>query len=347
MSDSISRRSLIQAGAALLGGAALSSLSLSGAQAGENAPADRPSGDPGSQPHDPSRRGGRSKRSKVYFTKDISAAGIINIYKFINKNITGKVALKVHTGEPNGPNIIPPAWVMEFQKTIPNSTIVECNVLYDSPRHTTEGHRRTLRLNGWNADAIDIMDADGEVALHIPDGRQLKEIRVGKNMINYDSMVVLTHFKGHEVGGFGGSLKNIAIGCSSGSANGGKQQIHHHEGDKWPMGAEMLQRMAEGGKGIVNYFAPHITYINVLRRMSVDCDCAGTRAEEPKIPDFGILASDDILAIDQASVDLIFKLGWEENKEFIERICSRDGLCQLQYMRLLNMGNSDYDFIEV
>lgn len=343
MSDNISRRSLIQAGAALLGGAALSSLSLSGAQADENAPNGRPDGG-APKPHNPSRRG-RRQRSRVFFTKDISAAGIINIYKFINKNISGKVALKVHTGEPKGPNIIPPAWVMEFQKTIPDSTIVECNVLYDSPRQTTEGHRRTLRLNGWNPDAVDIMDAEGEVALPIPDGRQLKEIKVGKNLINYDSMVVLTHFKGHTAAGFGGSLKNIAIGCSSGK--GGKQQIHHRDGDKWPTGPEMLQRMVEAGKGIVNFFGPHITYINVLRRISVDCDCAGTSAAEPKVPDFGILASEDLLAIDQASIDLMFKLRWEENKDLIERICSRDGLCQLEYMRLMEMGNSDYDFIEV
>lgn len=160
----------------------------------------------------------------VYWTPEISSASLQRMYQLIKKNITGKVALKLHTGEPNGPFILPRDWIKELQATIPNSTIVECNVLYKSPRQTTAGHRKVLEQNGWTFSPVDIMDEDGDAPLPVKDGLPLKEFKVGKHFFNYDSMVVLTHFKGHGMGGYGGSLKNIAIGCASGAH--GKAQVH-------------------------------------------------------------------------------------------------------------------------
>lgn len=285
-------------------------------------------------------------RATVYFSKEISPEAMLRLYGKINQNIGGNIALKVHTGEPYGPNILPPAWIKNIQENIPKSTIVECNVLYDSPRQTTEGHRKTLKINGWTFSDVDIMDAEGDTPLKIPGGQQLSEIYVGKHLLNYDSMIVLTHFKGHAIAGFGGSLKNIAIGCSS--PHGGKLQIHHPLTEKgWELGSAMLQRMVEGGCGITHHFGKRIVYINVLRKISVDCDCAGTSAAAPKIPDLGILASTDLLAIEQASIDMVFQLPAKQNHDLVERIASRSGLCQLEYMRLLGMGNSDYELITV
>lgn len=286
----------------------------------------------------------KEKTSTVYMTKDLSPKGLKKIYSYINKNITGKVAIKLHTGEPKGPNIIPPAWVKEFLTVIPNSTIVECNVLYQSPRQTTEGHLETLKTNGWTDFAtVDIMDADGEINLPVKGGRHFKQIAFGKNILNYDSMVVLTHFKGHSMGGFGGSLKNIAIGCASGKT--GKSQLH--EGMWGASGAKFMENMVEGGKAVIDHFGKNIVYINVMRNMSVDCDCAGTYAAAPTIPDYGILASTDILAIDKASVDIIYNLKNNQGKDLIERIESRNGLRQLSYMKEMQMGSDNYRIVEI
>ena len=261
-------------------------------------------------------------------------------------NITGNIAVKLHTGEPHGPNILPREMVRGFQANIPDSSIVECNVLYPSPRQTTEGHRETLRTNGWTFCPVDIMDEDGDVSLPIPGGKWLTELSVGKHILNYDAMLVLPHFKGHTVGGFGGSLKNISIGCASGKL--GKQQIHQLPGDgTWPGGPLFMERMVEGGKAITNHFGQHITYINVLRNMSVDCDCAGLGAAAPTTPDLGIIASTDILAVDQASVDMVYALPEAQRRDLVERIESRSGLRQLEYMKLQGMGNNQYDLITV
>ena len=224
MSAYVSRRAFLKNGSAMLGATAVAgAIPFTGqASAAQSAP-----------------------RSKVYFSREISPDAMLRLYGKINQDIGGKIALKVHTGEPHGPNILPPAWIKNIQKHIPNSTIVECNVLYDSPRQTTEGHRQTLKTNGWTFSKVDIMDAEGDAPLPIPGGQQLSEIRVGKHLLNYDSMIVLTHFKGHALAGFGGSLKNIAIGCSS--PQGGKLQIHHPRTEKgWELGPAMLQRMVEG-----------------------------------------------------------------------------------------------------
>lgn len=229
---------------------------------------------------------------------------------------------------------------------VPNARIVECNVLYGSPRQTTAGHRKTLAQNGWTSFTdVDIMDENGDVSLLISGGKWLKEVSVGKNLLNYDSMVVLTHFKGHSMGGFGGSLKNISIGCASGK--NGKKQIHSDGKTTWAGGPLFMERMVEGGKAITDHFGKHIAYINVLRNMSVSCDCAGTRAEPVTLPNLGILASDDLLAIDKASVDMIYALPENVRAPLVERIESRSGLRQLSYMKEMGMGNDGYELINI
>ena len=283
-------------------------------------------------------------KPQVFFTRDISLDSLLKLYSRVNKNITGKVAIKLHTGEPNGPNILPVAWAHKLLETIPHSSVVECNVLYNSPRQTTEGHRETLKTNGWTFTHVDIMDEDGDTPLPIPGGKWLHEVAVGSHLLNYDSMLVLTHFKGHSMGGFGGSLKNIAIGCASGKT--GKNQIHQIAADgNWPAGVQFMERMVEGGKAVTNHFGQRITYINVLNKMSVSCDCEGVRAAPVTTPDIGIVASTDILAVDQASVDLVYALPEAERHDLVERIESRSGLRQLTYMKELGMGNNHYDLI--
>jgi uncharacterized Fe-S center protein len=285
------------------------------------------------------------KKAKVFFTRDISVEGLRKVYSRVNQGMTGKIAVKVHTGEPHGPNIIPRDMVRAFQTEIPNNAIVECNVLYDSPRQTTAGHRATLETNGWTFSPVDIMDEEGEVDLPVPGGKWLKEIAVGGHILNYQSMLALTHFKGHVMGGFGGSLKNIAIGCASGKT--GKEQLHRYGEALWSGGPLFMERMVEGGKAIVSYFGNRITYINVLRNMSVDCDCVGVDAAKPTAPDLGILASTDILAVDQASVDMVYALPEAQRRDLVERIESRSGLRQLEYMKIQGMGNNQYDLITV
>ncbi len=285
-------------------------------------------------------------KPKVYFTKELSAEGLLKMYKLVSADISGRTAVKVHTGEPNGPNILPREWVQHFLANVPNTTVVECNVLYASPRQSTEGHRKTLETNGWSAfTTVDIMDEDGDANLPVRGGKWLKELAVGKHLLNYDSMIVLTHFKGHTMGGFGGSLKNISIGCASGKV--GKEQLHREGSKLWSGGPNFMERMVEGGKAITDHFGKHITYVNVLRNMSVSCDCEGTAAEPVRLPNLGILASTDILAIDKASVDMIYKLPEKVRAHMVERIESRSGLRQLSYMKELGMGSDDYELVEV
>lgn len=281
------------------------------------------------------------EKAKVYFIRDITPENLVKIYGKVNQNIKGKTAIKLHTGEPHGPNILPRNLAEALQKQIPNSTIVECNVAYSSPRQNTETHREVLKTNGWTFCSVDIMDAEGDVNLPIKGGKHLKEVAVGKNIKNYDSMVVYTHFKGHAMGGFGGSLKNISIGCASGKV--GKIQLH---GKGFPTGKQFLERMVEGGKAICDNFGNQITYINVLKNISVDCDCDAHGAK-PTCPDIGILASTDILAIDQASIDLVYSLPEKDKHDIVERIESREGLHQLEYMDELKMGNRNYELIEI
>lgn len=285
-------------------------------------------------------------KAKVYFTKHIDAEHLLKLYDRVNSEIRGKVAIKLHTGEPHGPNILPRDMVQRFQGQIPNSAIIEANVAYGGPRADTQGHRETLKVNGWTFCPVDIIDADGDVNFPVKDGFHLKEVAMGMHLTNYDSLVVLTHFKGHAMGGFGGSLKNIAIGCASGKV--GKLQVHGvKDYGKWVTGALFMELMADSGKAICDHFGKQITFLNVLRRMSVDCDCAGTSAAEPVIPDLGMMASTDILAIDQASVDMVYHLDDPRKQDLVERIESREGLRQLSAMKELKMGSNEYELISI
>lgn len=287
-------------------------------------------------------------KPQVFFTRDISLDSLLKLYSRVNQNITGKIAIKLHTGEPNGPNILPVAWAQKLLETIPQSSVVECNVLYNSPRQTTEGHRETLKTNGWTFTHVDIMDEDGDTPLPIPGGRWLKEVNVGSHLLNYDSMLVLTHFKGHTMGGFGGSNKNIGIGCADGRI--GKAEIHTTVGsdNMWSISEEeLMERISESAKATVDYFKDHISFINVMRNMSVSCDCEGVSAAPVVTPNVGILASLDICAIDQASVDLIYAMKEEDHHDLVERIKTRHGLRQLSYMQELGMGNRKYKLIDL
>ena len=298
-------------------------------------------------------KNGTGSRAKVYFTKHIDAKHLIKLYEQVNDSIYGKVAIKLHTGEKNGPNILPRDMVRAFQAQIPDSAIVETNTMYGGDRFTTAGHKETLKINGWTFCPVDIMDEEGSVNLPVRGGKHLSEVAMGGHIVNYDSMVVLTHFKGHAMGGYGGALKNIAIGCASGQF--GKRQVHGYLDGPMPFGAEelakmplkeeLMERMADSGKATCDYFGKHIVFLNVMRRMSVDCDCAGKRAAEPTIPDLGMVASTDILAIDQACVDMVY--AEPNNKDLVERIESRHGMHQLQAMRDLKMGNDKYELISI
>lgn len=285
-------------------------------------------------------------KAKVYFTPELSAEALIKMYGLISGGLTGRIAVKLHTGEPNGPNIIPRDWVKALLPHVPQSTIVECNVLYASPRQTTEGHRRVLKTNGWTFSPVDIMDEEGDAVLPIKGGLHLKALNVGKHLLNYDSMLVLTHFKGHAVGGYGGSLKNISIGCASGQI--GKQQLHARPADgSWPGGEPFMERMADGGKAIADHFGSRIAYINILRNMSVSCDCEGTAAAPVTLPNLGILASTDLVAIDQASIDMIYALPDDVKAPMVERIESRKGLRQLSAMKEIGLGTGEYELVRV
>lgn len=289
------------------------------------------------------------EESVVYFTRDLSAEGLRKIYSRINAKLTGKVGIKLHTGEPHGPNIIPRDWVKALiENDLPEASIVETNSYYEGGRYTTQQHLETLKINGWTFCPVDIMDAEGTATLPIKGGKWFSEMYVGKNLLNYDSLFVLTHFKGHTMGGFGGSDKNIGIGCADGRI--GKKIIHTVPGsqDMWSIsGEEFMERMTESAKSVVDHFGEHIAFVNVLRNMSVSCDCEGVEAAPVVTPNVGILASLDILAIDQASVDLVYALKEEEHHDLVERMETRHGLRQLSYMKELHMGNEKYRLIDI
>lgn len=300
----------------------------------------------GSQKVGPDYKG---SKAIVYFSPEINSDTLIKLYNLVNQGIIGKVAIKLHTGEKNGPNILPRDMVKALQQQIPNSAIVETNTLYEGDRYTTEKHKETLAVNGWTFCPVDIMDAKGDVNLPVEGGFHLKEVAMGKGITDYDSMLVLTHFKGHAMGGFGGSMKNIAIGCASGQT--GKRQVHGvgkeppKDWTKWPGKEQLMELMADSAKAVADHFGKRITYINVLRNLSVDCDCAGTSAKAPTMKNIGILASTDLLAIDQAACDLVY--GSLDNKDLIERIESRHGLRQLSAMAEHKMGNPHYELVVV
>ena len=289
------------------------------------------------------------EESVVYFTRDLSAEGLRRIFSRVSSSLTGKTGIKLHTGEPHGPNIIPRPWVEALVKNdLPEANIVETNAYFEGDRYTTEQHRETLKVNGWTFCPVDIMDEDGVAALPVKGGKWFTEMHMGKNILDYESLFVLTHFKGHMMGGFGGSNKNIGIGCADGRI--GKAEIHTVPGsdNMWSIAEEeLMERMTESSKAVVDHFGEHICFVNVLRNMSVSCDCEGVAAEPVVTPNIGILASRDILAIDQASVDLVYALKAEDRHALVERIETRHGLRQLTYMKELGMGNDRYHLIDI
>lgn len=289
------------------------------------------------------------EKSTVYFTEDLSAEGLKKIFERVSGSLKGKIAVKLHTGEQHGPNIIPAPWVKELiADKIPEAHIVETNTYYEGDRYTTEKHRETLKVNGWTFCPVDILDEDGTAKFPVKGGKWFTEMSVGKNLENYDSLLVLTHFKGHTMGGFGGSNKNIGIGCADGRI--GKGMIHTVEGSDnlWSIAEEeLMERITESTKSVVDHFGENIVFINVLRNMSVSCDCEGVGAAPVVTPNIGIVASTDILAADQASVDLVYALKDSDHKDLVERIETRHGLRQLSYMKEMHMGNDRYHLINI
>lgn len=259
------------------------------------------------------------------------------------------MGIKLHTGEKDGPNIIPRPWVKKLvDERLSSAAIVETNTYYEGDRYTTPQHRETIAVNGWTFCPVDILDEDGIVMLPVNGGNWFTEMAMGGHLPGYDSLLVLTHFKGHTKGGFGGSCKNIGIGCADGRV--GKAMIHTTPGsdDMWDISnEEFMERMTESAKAVADHFGKHIVYINVLRNMSVSCDCEGCAAEPVVTPNVGILASTDLLAVDQASVDLIYAMQEHQHADLVERMESRHGLRQLSYMKELGMGNDRYRLLDI
>lgn len=285
-------------------------------------------------------------KSKVFFAKDITPDNTIKLYEALGITLPGKVAVKLHSGEVGNQNFIrPPFWKPMIDYV--NGTIVECNTAYEGKRNTTKEHWETMKLHGWtDIAAVDIMDEDGELVLDIPEGQMIQKNFVGSHMKNYDSMLVLSHFKGHPMGGFGGALKNISIGIAS---SHGKAYIHGAgvEEEIWTADHDsFLESMADAAKSILNYFDGKMAFINVMCNMSVDCDCCAV-AEDPAIADIGILASLDPVALDQACLDLVYASKDPGRDHLIERIESRNGVHTVDAAAKINAGSREYELISL
>jgi hypothetical protein len=284
--------------------------------------------------------------SNVYFTKEITPQAMIRMYDTLGVKLPGKVAVKLHSGEVGNQNFLRPAFMKPMIDYV-NGTIVECNTAYEGKRDTTEEHWETMKLHGWTDIAtVDIMDEEGEMELPVPTGKRIKVNYVGSHLKNYDSMLVLSHFKGHPMGGFGGALKNISIGIAS---SHGKAYIHGagKPEEIWTADHDsFLESMADADKSIVDFFGDKIVYINVMCNMSVDCDCCAV-AEDPKIGDIGILASLDPVALDQACVDLVYSSDDPGKGDLIERMESRHGIHTVEAAAALGVGSREYQLIHV
>ena len=285
--------------------------------------------------------------ANVYFSREITPEKVLELYKMLGKNLEGRVAVKVHSGEKGNQNFLKP----DFWKPVVDfvgGTVVECNTAYDGARNTTEKHLELFKEHGWNEYfTVDLLDAEGpDLVLDIPDGKNIKKNYVGKNIVNYDSMLVLSHFKGHPMGGYGGAIKQLSIGVAS---SYGKGYIHG-VGDPanfWTSDHDQfLESMAESAGSVVEFFKGNIVYVNVMKNMSVDCDCCAV-AEDPCIADIGILVSDDPVAIDKACVDLVYACSDEGKPHLIERIESRNGVHTIDTAAEIGYGTTDYEPIEV
>lgn len=283
-------------------------------------------------------------KSKVYFTREISSEKLLEIYKKLGVELKGKVAVKVHSGEKGNQNYLKPLFYKDIIDYV-KGTVVECNTAYDGERNTSEKHLKLLEEHEWSKYYnIDLLDKEGELELPVKEGKHLKLNYVGKNIENYDSMLVLSHFKGHPMGGFGGSLKNLSIGLAS---SHGKANIHGagNPEDIWTSDHDsFLESMAEADKTIMDY-EKNIAFINVMANMSVDCDCCAV-AEDPCMKDIGILASIDPVALDQACVDLVYNSRDPGKNHLIERIESRNGIHTIEEAEKLKVGTRNYELIE-
>lgn len=285
-------------------------------------------------------------KSTVYFTKDLTPEAMIKMYETLQVSLPKTTAVKLHSGEVGNQNFIRPSFLKGIIDHV-QGVIVEANTAYEGKRDTTQAHWETMKLHGWTDIAqVDIMDEEGDMTLPIVGGKHLKENYVGTHLANYDSMLVLSHFKGHPMGGFGGALKNISIGIAS---SYGKAHIHGAGDAKeiWTADHDkFLESMAEAAQSIQNYFKDRIAYINVMVNMSVDCDCCAI-AEDPKIKDIGILSSLDPVALDQACVDLVYQSEDPGKQDLIERIESRNGIHTIEAAANLGIGNRSYELISL
>lgn len=289
------------------------------------------------------------EKAKVYFSKEITPENVVKMYEKLGVTLPGKVAVKLHSGEKGNQNYIKPEFVKAIVEKV-NGTVVECNTAYDGARDTTQKHKQLMEEHGWTKYFdVDIMDAEGEKILEIPNGKIIQKDYVGKNIDNYDSMLVLSHFKGHPMGGYGGALKQLSIGIASGK---GKRYIHcagKENGSYEDMfqtdQIKFLEAMADSASAVHNMFKGRIVYINVMCNLSVDCDCCAT-AEDPCMKDIGILASLDPIAIDQACIDLIYNSEDSGRDHFVERVESRHGVHTIEAASELGFGTREYEFLQ-
>ena len=285
--------------------------------------------------------------AKVYFSRTITPEKVLELYKMVDKKLPGNVAIKLHSGEKGNQNFLGP----DFWKPVIDyvgGTVVECNTAYEGQRNTTEKHKKLLEEHGWSKYfKVDLLDAEGpDLKLEYPSGKRIKENYVGKNITNYDSMLVLSHFKGHPMGGYGGALKQLSIGVAS---SFGKAYIHGAgvPENKWTSDHDsFLESMADAAGTVVDYFKGNIIYVNVMKNMSVDCDCCSV-AEDPCMDDIGILVSTDPVAIDQACIDLVYRSSDAGRDHLIERIESRNGVYTIEAAAALGYGTREYDLTEV
>ena len=291
------------------------------------------------------------EKSKVYFTKEITSESLIKIYEQVGKELKGNVAIKISTGEPGGHNFLNPNLIKGLVNKL-NGTIVECNTAYAGRRNNTEEHWKAIKEHGFMDIAkVDIMDENGDIAIPIKNGTHLKENYVGKNIENYDSMLMLSHFKGHQMGGYGGALKNMSIGIAS---SRGKTWIHtagktNNPSEIWSNVAEQdhfLESMAEADESVVSYMNGNIVYINVMNNLSIDCDC-NSNPEAPCMADIGITASIDPVACDKASLDFVYNSNDIGKDRLIERIESRHGIRTIEHAEELGIGTTNYELIEL
>ena len=292
------------------------------------------------------------EKSKVYFTKEITPESVVKMYETLGVNLPGKVAVKLHSGEQGNQNYIRPEFVKAIVEKV-NGTVVECNTAYNGARNSTEKHKKLMEEHGWNKYFdVEIMDAEGpDLVLQIPNGKILKENYVGKDIEKYDSMLILSHFKGHPMGGYGGALKQLSIGCASSE---GKSWIHSAGQSKdqfaiWdnlPEQDKFLESMADAASSVVKHFGKNIVFINVMCNLSVDCDCCAV-AEEPCMKDIGILASTDPIAIDQACIDLVYNSDDPGRDHFVARVERQHGIHTIEASAELGFGSREYELTSI